>query len=217
MKKNHTSPLIGQMTIFLILFLAVSIVILLLVGKALEIDIRDFWGNRVKLPLVTLIFGSASIILFAHFGAKFLTKPILILDEWTRGDTQSIPKEVSNRSDELGHLARSMQEMRTGLENERDLIQIDRDIHRSLNQMRVITLANEPSLVTIKKLLSVVIKQANADAAMLVRRDPDGGGFSIVSSQIAEGNDETVGIGGIILDDLVPERLLIRFLDVFEI
>jgi putative nucleotidyltransferase with HDIG domain len=217
MKKNHSSPLIGQMTIFLILFIAVSIVILLLVGKALEIDIGDFWGNRVKLPLATLILGSASIILFAHFGAKFLTKPILILDQWTRGERQSIPEEVFNRSDELGHLARSMQEMRTVLENERNLIQIDRDTHRSLNEMRVITLAHEPSLATIKKLLSVLIRHANADAAMLVRRDPDGGGFSVVSYQMADGNDKMINVGGIILDDLVPERLLIRFLDAFEI
>ncbi len=217
MKKNYSSHLIGQMTVFLILFIAVSIVVLLLVGKALEMDIWDFWGNRVKLPLATLILGSATIILFAHFGAKFLTKPILILDEWTRGDTQSIPKEVSDRSDEFGHLARSMQEMRAGLENERDLIQIDRDIHRSLNEMRMITLSDEPSLATIKKLLLVVIRHANADAVMLVRRDPDGGGFSVVSSQMADGYDKTISVGGIILDDLVPERLLIRFLDAFEI
>ena len=94
MKKNHKSRLIRQMTIFLIFFIAVSIVVSLLVGKALEVNIEDFWGNRVKLPLATLILGSASIILFAHFGAKFLTTPILTLDEWTRGERKSIPKEL---------------------------------------------------------------------------------------------------------------------------
>ena len=217
MKKNYKSRLIMQMTIFLILFIAVSIVVLLLFGKALDINIEDFWGNRVKLPLATLILGSASIILFAHFGARFLTDPILTLDEWTRGDRRSIPKELSDRSDELGHLARSLQGMRTGLEIERDLIQVDRDIHRSLNQMRVITLASEPSLATIKKLLSIAIKQSNADAAMLVRRDPDGGGFAVVSSQITDGYEGMANFGGVFLDDLVPERLLIRFLDAFEI
>ena len=107
--------------------------------------------------------------------------------------------------------------MSTGLENERDLIQVDRDIHRSLNQMRVITLANEPCLATIKELLSIAIKQSNADAAMLVRRAPDGGGFAVVSSQIADGYEKTANFGGVFLDDLVPERLLIRFLDAFEI
>jgi putative nucleotidyltransferase with HDIG domain len=217
MKKKPVSPLIGQMTIFLVLFIAVSIVVLLLVGKVLEIDIKDLWGNRVKLPLATLILGSASIILFAHFGAKFLTRPILILDEWTSSNTQCMPKGMTDRSDELGRLARSMQKMRTRLEYEKDLIQIDRDIHRSLNQMREIALAEKPSRATIKRFLAVVIKQANADAAMLIRRDTDGGGFSVVSSQMADHNDESANIGGMILDELIPERLLIRFLDAFEI
>ena len=69
MKNNHESRLIRQITL-LILFITVSIVVLLLFGKALDINIEDFWGNRVKLPLATLILGSASIILFAHFGAQ---------------------------------------------------------------------------------------------------------------------------------------------------
>ena len=84
--------------------------------------------------------------------------------------------------------------------------------------MRVITLASEPSLATIKKLLSIAVKQSNADAAMLVRRDPGWQEeFAVVSSQIADGYERTANFGGVFLDDLVPERLLIRFLDAFEI
>jgi HAMP domain-containing protein len=189
-KEKKVSPLLGQMTIFLIVFIVGSVIVLLLVGKPLEIGVKDFWGNRVQLPLATILLGSASLILFSHFGAKFLTRPILILEEWTRSSAYEIPKEVTDRPDEIGQLARLLFEMRRKLEEERKVIQTDRDIHRALNQMRVITLNQKPSIGTIQKLLSIVIAQADAEAALLIRRDPDGGGFVVVASQLASADEE---------------------------
>jgi len=217
MRRDRPSALTGHMTMFLLIFIAASVAVLLIVGQALEIDIKDLWGNRVKLPVATLILGCVSIILVAHFGARLLTRPILELDEWTRDGKQDIPTEISNRQDELGRLARSMQEMRRRLEDEMALVQIDRDVHRALNQMRVITLTDQPNPATVRELLSVIITQANADAAMLVRRDPDGGGFAVIASNIADDQGGAAMVGGTILDDLVPERLLIRYLDTFEV
>jgi uncharacterized domain HDIG len=217
MRRKSLSPLIGQMTLFLVLFITFSIVILMMLGKTLEVEINDFWGNRVKLPLETLFLGSASIFLFAHFGAKYLARPIIVLDEWAKGNGNEVPKELFGRKDELGDLSRSMQELRARLESEIDKVEIDRDIHRSLNRMRVVALANAPSPATIRELLSIVVKEANADAALLVRRDPDGGGFSVISFETADGYEKNINVGGMLLDDLIPEKLLIRFRDAFEI
>jgi putative nucleotidyltransferase with HDIG domain len=203
------------MTIFLALFIAISLGLLLVLGKTLEIEISDFWGNRVKIPLETLVLGSVSIILFAHFGARYLAKPIIALDEWVKGDGKEVPQDLSDRQDELGDLSRSMRELRARLESEIQQVETDRDIHRSLNQLREIALAEEPSPATIRELLSIVIGTANADAAMLVRRDAEGGGFSVISWATAEGY-KTGDVAGVILDDLVPERLLVRFRDAFE-
>ncbi len=217
MNDGRASPLTGQMTVFLVLFLALSLLMVLLMGKSLEIGISDFWGNKVQLPVAPLVLGCLAIVLFAHFGARILTLPVLTLEEWARDDSKRIPRELSERPDELGRLARALLGMRNELEEAGNRLRAERDLYVALHRLSAIALAGEPGLETIKKLLSEVIKESAAEMALLVRRDPDGGGFSVIASGTSGDRGDSVRAGGMIPDALVPYGLLVRYLDVVEL
>ncbi len=183
----------------------------------LEIEIHDFWGNRVRLPTVTLLIGCVILVAFSHFAGKILTRPIIELEKWVEGQRSTLPPDVLTRKDELGHLARSLNDMKTRLEKETKRIQADRDVNAALYRMNSMVLkgGSDPSTITL--LLSIIKEEVKADAAFFIRRDPDRGGFKIVSSRSSKIDDGMIIAGGIIPDERIPARLLFRYLDTFEI
>lgn len=217
MIKSAKPPLIAEVTLFLVSFVLLSFLLTKVLGQAMEISLKDFRGNTLHVSVSPLVLGCILIFLAAHFAAKILVKPIKRLDEWTMTDNPVVPSLISERTDELGHLARSIIDMRKRLERQSTMLQLDRDVYMSLHLMSLITLAEEPGPGVLKKLLSIIITQTNSEAALLLRRDPYGGGFSILCFQVAGRDTGDDSSSGLILDADIPREILVRFLDAFEL
>ncbi len=87
----------------------------------------------------------------------------------------------------------------------------------SMNRIDRAVLAGIPRGELLDSVLSAVLEYAPARLIGIAVRDPDGGGFDIVALRHTAAEAPQGVAGGFLPDALVPDRILVRFADLFEI
>ena len=147
------------------------------------------------------------------------SSPAIELYPWAKIPGAKTPSSVLERRDEIGILGGSLETMRREIEEERRELE---DRTRILEAMRCIDVAvreDPPMAELYDRILEALTAYAGARMAVLALRDPDGGGFAVVASRSAgsEKAGQLSRSGGFLPDELLPDSLLVRLFDPFEI
>ncbi|MBL8966005.1 MAG: HD domain-containing protein [Spirochaetaceae bacterium] len=186
---------------------------------AAELTLRRdgaFAGLKGNFAFMMAAFGLWILVTLAVslFVGRRMAAPVKELAAWARGELGPISRSRLARRDEIGDLSRALTTMRGELEAERASLDDRARAMEAMNRIDRAVLSGVARDELLDRVLAAAESYAGAAVVGLAVRDPDGGGFEIVALRAA---GERAAERGLVPDSVLPERVLIRFSDVFEL
>ena len=198
----------------------------------------DYWLVAAKVDFLresifselkrhSVLFISASLIwlglclFLSQYLGRRLAKPVLELSGWARDRGIGLPAKALKRRDEVGALARSLSSMHIEIEDEKRELEDRALALESMNRIDRAVLAGGPRRLLLDQVLSAVLDYSPDLYAAVVVRDPEGGGFDVAAGKGSQPEafraSDPSRYPFFVIDSEIPESLLIRFADPFEV
>jgi HD-GYP domain-containing protein (c-di-GMP phosphodiesterase class II) len=172
-------------------------------------------GRYALLGLGILCWLGLCLMLAQVFG-RHIARPVAELAAWASEGGGKLPSHSLGRGDELGALARALFSLREEIESERSELADRTRALEAMNRIDRSVLDSPSRSALLGQVLDAITDYSRAEAAAIMVRDPDGGGFDLVASKGFSGLSGPSALG-FLPDEDFPEALLIRYSDCYEV